>query len=109
MAITMHSDKNGDGKFAIEGEMTIYEAATFKEELLSTLQAHEAVELDLSGVQEIDSAGLQLLLLVKREAAERERQVGFSNHSQAVLDVFDLCGLFHFFGDQVVYVVKDGR
>ena len=35
------------------------------------------------------------------------KAVRFSNHSQAVLDMFELCDLFHFFGDQVVYVVKD--
>ena len=107
MSASISSIKKEPGKFAIEGELTIYEAAEFKEPMLATLVEHQEVDFDLAGVQEIDSAGLQLLILAKREAKGSGKSLKLSNHSQPVLDIFDLCDLFHFFGDQVVFVVKD--
>jgi anti-anti-sigma regulatory factor len=47
--------------------MTIYQAQAQKEQLLAALAATEHLELDLSAVTEMDTAGLQLLLLLKRE------------------------------------------
>lgn len=107
MNTTISGIENAPGKFAIQGELTIYEAGEFKAPLLNTLAQEQVIEFDLAGVQEIDSAGLQLLILAKREAEACGKPLTFSNHSQAVLDVLDLCDLFHFFGDQVVYVVKN--
>lgn len=107
MGATIHSSGDAPGRFAIQGELTIYEAAEFKPPLLATLDEHQDIELDLAGVQEIDSAGLQLLILAKKEARGCGKALSFSNHSQAVLDIFDQCDLFHFFGDSVVFVVKN--
>lgn len=107
MSATITSIKKEPGRFAIEGELTIYEAAEFKEPMLAALAQHPEVDFDLAGVQEIDAAGLQLLILAKREAKASGHSLKLSNHSQPVLDIFDLCDLFHFFGDQVVFVVKN--
>jgi len=48
--------------------------------------------LDLSAVTEFDSAGLQLLLMARREAARLGRQLVVSAASHAVRDVFALLG-----------------
>ena len=53
----------------IDQNMTIYTAAALKAPMLVDVRQAEAPEFDLSGVTEIDSAGLQLLLLARREAA----------------------------------------
>ncbi len=50
----------------LDGELTIYRAAELKPLLLGDASA---LALDLSAVHEIDSAGLQLLLLARRERA----------------------------------------
>ena len=60
---------------AVEGEMTIYRAAELKPALLDAVRAHEAPALDLSAVTEFDSAGLQLLLVARQEAARLGRQL----------------------------------
>ena len=52
----------------LEGPLTIYTAADSKAALLPLIQPTLALELDLSQVDEIDCAGLQLLLLAGREA-----------------------------------------
>ena len=74
---------------AVEGEMTIYTAAENKAALFEHLDDCEELELDLSAVNEIDSAGLQILLVLKREAAVAGRQLRLVNHSQAVFEVLD--------------------
>lgn len=94
--------KNAVYKLPIEGELTIYTAADTKGKLVAALESKQPVEIDLSRVDEIDSAGLQLLILAKREAARNERTLTLVNHSQAVVECLDMCNLTSEFGDQVI-------
>lgn len=86
----------------LNGDITIYEAATLKNELLSVLQESEMLEIDLSDVTELDTAGLQLLLMLKSESQIENRQVRFIQHSNAVREVLDLCDLAALFGDPII-------
>ncbi len=86
----------------LEGEMTIYTAAEIKPMLLSLLDDCSEPEIDLSQVSEIDSAGLQLLLLAKREASRIGKSIRLVGHSPAVVECLDMCNLTALFGDQVV-------
>jgi anti-sigma B factor antagonist len=86
----------------IEGELTIYRAAELKQTLLAAVAANEAVEVDLSQVSEFDSAGLQLLLLAKREAGATGRSLRLVDHSPAVVEVLELFDLAAHFGDPLV-------
>lgn len=96
-------ERKGDGcAVRIEGEMTIYTAADLKPALLAPLADCRELELDLARVAEIDTAGLQLLALAKLEAARAGGDLRLINHSDAVRDVLDLCGMVGFFGDPVV-------
>ena len=94
--------KGGCCRIGMEGEMTIYAAAQIKESLLSAMEDCKEIEMSLAQVSEIDSAGLQLLALAKREAADRNKPLHFVAHSQTVLDMLDLCNLAGAFGDPVV-------
>lgn len=86
----------------IDGELTIYRAAELKAELLAAVEAHPAVEIDLAGVAEFDTAGVQLLLSAKRAATARDATLRLVGHSTAVLDVFELMDLSGHFGDPIV-------
>lgn len=86
----------------IEGEMTIYTASQFKEEVIPCMSGSEKMEVSLAGVSEIDAAGLQMLALLKREAVANTKSLAFIAHSQAVLEVLDLCHLAGVFGDPLV-------
>jgi anti-sigma B factor antagonist len=87
----------------LDGELTIYRAAELKAELLEALEAApDALEVDLSGVSEIDSAGVQLLMLAKRRAQAVQRTLRLVGHSAAVVEVFELLDLAAFFGDPLV-------
>ena len=78
----------------IDGEMTIYRAAELKDVLYGALReaAAEArgLALDLSQVTEFDSAGIQLLLVARREAQRQGQTLHLVAPSGAVREVFAL-------------------
>ena len=91
-----------DATLRLDGELTIYRAAELKPLILAPLGEAQVLEVDLAGVSEIDSAGVQLLMLAKREAQARGGELHLVAHSPAVLDVFELLDLAAFFGDPLV-------
>ena len=70
--------------------------------MLDALSACEELELDLAQVGEIDSAGLQLLLLLKREAQVGGKRVILVRHSQPVRATIEFCNLVAELGDPLV-------
>lgn len=101
--MSQHEQTHGNAaQFALEGDLTIYRAAELKEIIAQRIAHAEEIEIDLSQVGEIDSAGLQLLVSAKLEAVSKNKALHFVGHSKPVLEMFDLCDLGGFFGDQVV-------
>ncbi|QDQ27832.1 STAS domain-containing protein [Chitinimonas arctica] len=86
----------------IVGPFTIYAAVEAKARLLQELTQAQELEVDLSGVVEFDTAGIQLLLLLKREATRQGKPLRFNGHSKAVLAVIDLYNMAGVFGDPVL-------
>ena len=81
----------GPAVLRIEGELTIFRAAELKPLLLADPLP---LEIDLSGVTDIDTAGVQL---AKNTAREQQRELRLVAHSPAVKEVFallDLAGCF---------------
>lgn len=87
---------------AINGELTIYTAQAEKQHLQAFLETGDELELNLSQVAEIDSAGLQVLIVLKQEAARRQKALRYVMHSKVVLDVLEMTNMTSSFGDQVV-------
>ncbi|WP_457422648.1 STAS domain-containing protein [Roseateles sp. P5_E7] len=88
---------------ALDGELSIYRAAELKPLLLQALaKADAGLEIDLSGVTEFDSAGLQLLMLAKQQARALKRELRLVGHSPAVLEVFELLNVAAHFGDPLI-------
>jgi anti-sigma B factor antagonist len=80
------------GRVRVNGEMTVYAAESLKQDLLATLSRHSrATLLDLSGVTEFDTAGLQLLLIARAHAANEGRQLSLVDPSSVVLEALELC------------------
>jgi phospholipid transport system transporter-binding protein len=52
----------GDGRFSLSGEMSFATAERILRESESSFEEHTQIEVDLSGVDKTDSAGLALLL-----------------------------------------------
>lgn len=97
---------NGDAsevtRIAIDGELTIYRAADLKVTMLEALRKSRVLEVDLSGVTELDTAGLQVLMLAKNTAAADKRELRLLNHSPAVVEIVEMLNLGAFFGDALL-------
>lgn len=55
-------EKEGKQSLIPEGDLTIFEAATFREALVNLHRYEGPLELDLSLVERMDSSGVQLIL-----------------------------------------------
>jgi anti-anti-sigma factor len=87
----------------LEGEVTIYRAAELKDAVLAPLAtAANRIEIDLSQVSAIDTVGVQLLMLARREALAAGRELRLSGHSAVVTDTFELLDLHAYFGDAAI-------
>ena len=90
----------------LQGEMNIYHAEELKQTILGALESSGKLEIDLSGVTELDSTGVQLLMLAKKKALAKNAELALNHHSPAVLDIFELLNLVSYFGDQTVIAPK---
>jgi anti-anti-sigma factor len=87
----------------LDGPMTIYNAGEIKAQLLGALQSSSILEVDLSHVGEMDTAGFQLLVMAKRETQRLGRTLRIVAHSPAVREVIDFYNMDAFFGDPMVF------
>jgi anti-anti-sigma factor len=94
-------------RLSLTDDLTIYHALEQKQALLDALFASEHLELDLSQVGEMDTAGLQLLILLKKEAQAAGKRVSIVAHSQAVSSIIDFCNMAAEFGDPLVIPARE--
>ena len=77
-------------RLVMPAELTIGYAADVAPQLLAFQEIAEPGELDLSKVSDIDTAGLQLLLLAKKRASAAGVALNFVAASPAVTALFAL-------------------
>ncbi|MFA6444172.1 MAG: STAS domain-containing protein [Sterolibacterium sp.] len=94
-------------RLAITQDLTIYQAGELKETLMSSVDSYTVLELDLSRVSEIDTAGIQLLMLAKRECQAHGKTLSIVAHSPAVHELMDFYNIAGFFGDPLVIPAHD--
>lgn len=79
------------GQIYIRGEMTIYGAAALKDDLFAALEAEaDGCALDLTGVSEFDTTGLQILLMARKVCLSRGASFALANPSTAVRETLEL-------------------
>lgn len=76
-------------------ELTIARAEELKGALLAALATGEPVELDGRAVEDVDAAGLQILVAARRSAAARGSRLAFAPaaRSAALIAAISLAGL----------------
>lgn len=99
---------DSSGPISLEGELTIYTAAESFDRLGAALEGRNHCELDLSGVTEIDSAGLQLILWTKQTCEARGASFSLVGQSEAVTEAMTLLHLAHRFGIDSPHEAEDG-
>lgn len=99
----MRATKKADIKrLPVKEDMTVYHAVAQKRQFLAALKATSHLELDLHGVTELDTAGLQLLMLLKREAVQHGKNLSMVGHGPRVQQIIGFCNLASVFGDPMV-------
>ena len=94
-------------RIAISQDMTIYHAQDLKAKLFASLANNPVIELDLSQVGEIDTAGIQLLILAKRECQAADKVLRIVAHSPAVHELIDFYNIAGYFGDPLLIPARD--
>ena len=86
--------QRGEGQnarhLAPTGELTIFEAAEFKESLVNLFANDGLVSLDLSGVARVDTAAIQLMLAARKQG--RMFVTGISDDLQTKLNQLGFTG-----------------
>ena len=103
-----HEPSEHKNRIQIEGEMTIYNAAELAGELIPILNDTRLLEIDLSMVNEIDSAGVQLLMLARKERQGAKHELNLLGQSTAVTEVFKLMDLLSYFDVSVISTKDEG-
>ncbi len=87
-------DEGGATLLHASGELDIYRAQAFREELLGALAGgRTSLVLDLSAVTALDSAGVQLLLAARVQATEAGGSLRLRAPSAVVSEVLACLGL----------------
>ena len=83
---------NGVCRIMIEGEMNIYNATAIKDHLLNAISECPRIELDLFNVNEIDTSGIQLLIMLQNEAQRLNKELNITMNN-AVRNVMKLLNI----------------
>lgn len=103
MAINIQCNSDQQpASLVLEGELTIYHATEVKDQLLAHVREVDSLEMNLAQVTELDGAGVQLLMLMKREANLGGVELRLTDHSRVVQDTFELLNLASYFGDPLL-------
>jgi anti-sigma B factor antagonist len=83
-----------NGVIHISGELTIYSAAVLKDGLFAALgEEADECRVDVSQVSEVDTSGLQLLIMMRRLCAAAAREFTLLDPSDALREVLELLKL----------------
>lgn len=84
-------EENGNATLQPDGELTIFEAADFREALLALSAKPGHLELNLANVERMDSSSVQLVV-----AACQEMALQITNVCAAVQEQFETVGCRNF-------------
>lgn len=82
--------------------MTIYQAESLASEIMPLIESEQNLTFDLSAITELDSSGVQLLMMAKTYCVNAGRKFNLINHSQTAIGVFELLGMIGWFNDPLV-------
>lgn len=91
MAVCVAREGNA-AQVSIEGEMTIFTALELRDEMFAALQPGSELTVDMSCVTEMDSSGIQLLLMMRKETTEQGGTFKLGSTSVAAANVMATLG-----------------
>jgi len=97
--IKITQKRNNSTEIVISGELTIYCAMDTYQQYIQNITLKDLVTIKLSGVNEIDTAGMQLLILLIKEINQRKASYKIASSSNSIDEYATLFNLQHYFVD----------
>ncbi len=95
-------NRKGLCEVILDGDLTIYEADELKNEFDKYIDKCKAMTVNLSAVSELDTACFQVLMMVKTQCQNNEKEFTMNSHSPAVFEVLELMNMESYFGDPLL-------
>ncbi|GBU20848.1 anti-sigma F factor antagonist [Fibrobacteres bacterium R8-0-B4] len=89
---TAKSQCGGKVTFTLSGRLDANASPDFQAELIPTFNEASFVELDLTALTYVSSAGLRVLLLGEKTAKSKGAVMSLRNVSQDIKEIFDMTG-----------------
>ncbi|MCU1731119.1 MULTISPECIES: STAS domain-containing protein [unclassified Pseudomonas] len=95
-ALTLHPASDREpARLSMQGDLTIYEASETQQALLALLPDDPGPwTLDLSGLDDLDSAGVQVLLALQKTLTEGAQVTALSERALALVQLLRLEALY---------------
>ncbi|VAW51218.1 hypothetical protein MNBD_GAMMA06-2176 [hydrothermal vent metagenome] len=88
MAIKIVNDAD-KSILSIDGELTIYSAAEYKKYLVENFTSEHTLEVNLEGVEEIDTCGLQLLAAMCKQLSDNGNEINIAATSEVAKEALE--------------------
>jgi len=101
--------KSGDlVKAKLQDSLEISTVSEARDNILQLLNSGSSIRFDLSSMTEIDTAGVQLILAVRKEALMQGKECRFVHPSPAVEEAFRILGCGAVFDESVLTAQTKG-
>ncbi|MCJ8318205.1 MAG: STAS domain-containing protein [Colwellia sp.] len=95
--IKITQKRNNSTEIIISGELTIYCAVDFYQQHIKAIKLKPLTILYLSDIDEVDTAGVQLLIMLFKEISRQQSQCQINSISRALQDYSNIFRLDHYF------------
>ncbi len=80
-------------KISLDASLNIQNVVHMQEQLINALHGNEQIEIDASAVNSVDTASMQLLVVLKQEAIKNNKEVIFDFPSDRFVEAAQLLGI----------------
>ncbi len=85
-------------EITLDAILNIQGVSVLHEQVLKTLQDHPILEIDASAVKMVDTASLQLFVVLKQESIKLQKEVNFEFPSDKLIDAAKILGVYEMLG-----------
>ena len=85
-----HLQPMGGGRFAIHGDLTFESATSVLEQSRTLFAENESILVDMTGVEDADSAGLALLIEWLSWASKAAREITYENVPEEITAIAEI-------------------
>lgn len=101
--------RNNTTEITISGELNIYSAMDVYQEHFQSITFKEQVIFKLSGITEIDTSGMQILLMLFKEVEKQNAQYLVQSTNDTISEYSNLFNIQHYFQKENDALLEDSK